>query len=46
MNWQIGSVGERRSHNIKVGSTKLVGGGVLLKSELLRMMIEVKGEHL
>ena len=46
MNWQSGSVGERRSHNLKVGGTKRVGGGVLLRSELLMMMIEVKGEHL
>ena len=39
-------MGECRSHNLKVGGTKRVGGGVLSRSELLRMMIDVKGEHL
>ena len=36
-------MGECRSHNLKVRGIKGVGGGLLLRSELMRMMIDVKG---
>ena len=41
-NWPLSVVGAWKAHNLKVGGTKPVGGGVLLKYE----MLTIKGEHL
>ena len=39
-NWPLRVVGAWKAHNLKEGGTKPVGGGVLLRYEMLRMMIE------
>ena len=39
-NWPLSAVGAWKAHNLKAGGTKPDGGGVLLRYEMLRMMIE------
>ena len=39
-NWPLRVVGAWKALNLKVGGMKPVGGGVLLRYEMLRMMIE------